>query len=189
VPFGQSQRPSAARHHLHASGHPSHPEVIRTEPGGRLQLRLINAASSTGTVVGADGHPVRPMRGTPYRHKEPSLVAICCEWRILALNRADPRHSIFVFILGGEGGPESQQSRPRSRQCRSSHFNRDEIQTGGTAKERVRMTRKETQVMNVEGPSDIGLCPGTTRKTQQSRTSIKLNWWQVSERNRGGKLQ
>ena len=50
------------------------PEVIRTDPGGRVRLRLINAASSTqfwidlgaltGTVVAADGHPVRPVRGT-----------------------------------------------------------------------------------------------------------------------------
>src|SRR3977135_1228350 len=50
------------------------PEIIRTEPGGRVQLRLINAASSThfwidlgalsGTVVAADGHPVRPVRVT-----------------------------------------------------------------------------------------------------------------------------
>ena len=50
------------------------PEVIRTEPGGRVRLRLINAASATefwidlgaltGTVVAADGHPVRPVRGT-----------------------------------------------------------------------------------------------------------------------------
>jgi FtsP/CotA-like multicopper oxidase with cupredoxin domain len=50
------------------------PEVIRTEPGGRVLLRLINAASSTefwidlgeltGTVIAADGHPVRPVRGT-----------------------------------------------------------------------------------------------------------------------------
>ncbi len=50
------------------------PEVIRTEPGGRVQLRLINAASATqfwidlgaltGTVVAVDGHPVRPVRGT-----------------------------------------------------------------------------------------------------------------------------
>ena len=48
------------------------PEVIRTEPGGRIRLRLINAASSTqfwidlgaltGTVVAVDGHPVRPLR-------------------------------------------------------------------------------------------------------------------------------
>jgi FtsP/CotA-like multicopper oxidase with cupredoxin domain len=50
------------------------PEVIRTEPGGRVQLRLINAASATqfwidlgaltGTVVAVDGHPVRPVHGT-----------------------------------------------------------------------------------------------------------------------------
>src|SRR5260370_14230395 len=50
------------------------PEVVRTEPGGRVQLRLINGASSTqfwidlgaltGTVVAVDGHPVRPLRGT-----------------------------------------------------------------------------------------------------------------------------
>ena len=50
------------------------PEVIRSEPGGRVQLRLINAASATqfwvdlgalaGTVVAADGHPVRPVRST-----------------------------------------------------------------------------------------------------------------------------
>jgi FtsP/CotA-like multicopper oxidase with cupredoxin domain len=50
------------------------PEVIRTEPGGRVQLRLINGASATqfwvdlgalsGTVVAVDGHPVRPVRVT-----------------------------------------------------------------------------------------------------------------------------
>jgi FtsP/CotA-like multicopper oxidase with cupredoxin domain len=50
------------------------PEVIRTEPGGRVRLRLINGASATqfwidlgaltGTVVAVDGHPVRPVRGT-----------------------------------------------------------------------------------------------------------------------------
>jgi FtsP/CotA-like multicopper oxidase with cupredoxin domain len=50
------------------------PEVIRCEPGGRIRLRLINAASATqfwidlgalnGNVVAVDGHPVRPVRGT-----------------------------------------------------------------------------------------------------------------------------
>jgi FtsP/CotA-like multicopper oxidase with cupredoxin domain len=50
------------------------PEVIRTEPGGRVRLRLINAASATqfwidlgaltGTVIAVDGHPVRPVRGS-----------------------------------------------------------------------------------------------------------------------------
>jgi len=52
------------------------PEVIRTEPGGRVRLRLINAASATqfwidlgaltGTVVATDGFPVRPVRGTRF---------------------------------------------------------------------------------------------------------------------------
>ena len=50
------------------------PEVIRTEPGGRVRLRLINAASATqfwivlgaltGTVIAVDGHPVRPVGGS-----------------------------------------------------------------------------------------------------------------------------
>jgi FtsP/CotA-like multicopper oxidase with cupredoxin domain len=50
------------------------PDVIRTEPGGRVRLRLINGASATqfwidlgslgGTVVAVDGHPVRPVRGS-----------------------------------------------------------------------------------------------------------------------------
>src|ERR1700694_2416691 len=50
------------------------PELIRTEPGGRVRLQLINGASSTqfwidlgslsGTVIAADGHPVRPVRIT-----------------------------------------------------------------------------------------------------------------------------
>src|SRR5258706_8414246 len=50
------------------------PEVIRTEPGARIRLRVINAASSTqfwidlgaltGTVIAVDGHPVRPVRGS-----------------------------------------------------------------------------------------------------------------------------
>jgi FtsP/CotA-like multicopper oxidase with cupredoxin domain len=49
------------------------PEVIRTEPGGRIRLRLINGASATqfwidlglltGTVVAVDGHPIRPVPG------------------------------------------------------------------------------------------------------------------------------
>jgi FtsP/CotA-like multicopper oxidase with cupredoxin domain len=50
------------------------PEVIRTEPGGRVRLQLINGASATqfwidlgaltGTVVAVDGHPVRPVRSS-----------------------------------------------------------------------------------------------------------------------------
>jgi len=49
------------------------PLVIRAAPGGRVRLRLINGATSTafwidtgtldGTVVAADGNPVRPVTG------------------------------------------------------------------------------------------------------------------------------
>jgi FtsP/CotA-like multicopper oxidase with cupredoxin domain len=52
----------------------ANPQVIRTELGGRVRLRLINGASSTqfwidlgaltGTVIAADGHPVRPLRAS-----------------------------------------------------------------------------------------------------------------------------
>jgi FtsP/CotA-like multicopper oxidase with cupredoxin domain len=50
------------------------PDVIRTEPRGRVRLRLINGASATqfwidlgalsGAVVAVDGHPVRPVHVT-----------------------------------------------------------------------------------------------------------------------------
>jgi FtsP/CotA-like multicopper oxidase with cupredoxin domain len=50
------------------------PEVVRTESGGRIRLRLINGASSTqfwvdlgdltGTIIAVDGHRARPMRGS-----------------------------------------------------------------------------------------------------------------------------
>ena len=49
------------------------PLVVRAAPGGRIRLRLINGATSTGfwidtgtldgTVVAADGNPVRPVSG------------------------------------------------------------------------------------------------------------------------------
>jgi FtsP/CotA-like multicopper oxidase with cupredoxin domain len=52
------------------------PEVVRTEAGGRVRLRAINGASSTqfwidlgalaGTVIAADGHPVRPVRDSRF---------------------------------------------------------------------------------------------------------------------------
>jgi FtsP/CotA-like multicopper oxidase with cupredoxin domain len=50
------------------------PEMVRTELGGRVRLRLINGASSTqfwidlgaltGTVIAVDGHPVRPLHAS-----------------------------------------------------------------------------------------------------------------------------
>ena len=52
------------------------PEVVPVEPGGRVRLRIINAASSTnfwidlgavpGTLMAVDGLPVWPLRGTRF---------------------------------------------------------------------------------------------------------------------------
>lgn len=52
------------------------PEVIRVEPGGRIRLRLINAAAATNffidlgnieaRVIAADGHPVVPFPGRQF---------------------------------------------------------------------------------------------------------------------------
>src|SRR3977135_276460 len=52
------------------------PDVIPTEAGGRVRLRLINGASATqfwidlgaitGTVIAADGQPVRPVRSSRF---------------------------------------------------------------------------------------------------------------------------
>lgn len=52
------------------------PEVIRTERGGRVRLRIINGGASTAfwldfgavtaTVVAVDGNPVQPVAGTRY---------------------------------------------------------------------------------------------------------------------------
>ncbi len=49
------------------------PEVVRVEPGGRVRLRIINAAAATnfrldlgeieGELIAVDGNPVRPIRG------------------------------------------------------------------------------------------------------------------------------
>ncbi len=52
------------------------PEVVRTEPGGRVLLRIINAAASSGfmidlgaasaRLVAVDGHAVQPVPGTRF---------------------------------------------------------------------------------------------------------------------------
>src|SRR4051812_49105480 len=45
----------------------------------------------------------------------------------------------------------------------------------------------QSQVPSLSAPpSDIDILPAKTRKTQQSRSSIKLNWRPVSERDRHG---
>lgn len=52
------------------------PEVVRVEPGGRVRLRVINAAAATnfmidldridGELIAVDGHPIQPIRGSRF---------------------------------------------------------------------------------------------------------------------------
>jgi FtsP/CotA-like multicopper oxidase with cupredoxin domain len=80
------------------------PEVIRSEPGGRVRLRLINAASATqfwidlgaltGTVVAVDGHPVRPVRGTRFP------LAMAQRLDVLIDLPGNGAHPIFAQVEG-----------------------------------------------------------------------------------------
>ena len=52
------------------------PQVVRVEPGGRVRLRIINAAAATnfrvdlcqleGTLIAVDGHPIEPLHGQSF---------------------------------------------------------------------------------------------------------------------------
>src|SRR5260370_37898695 len=80
------------------------PEVIRTEPGGRVRLRLINAASSSqvwiglgappGTAVAAGGHPVTPDRGTRLP------LAIAQRLHVLIYPPGNGAYPIFAQVEG-----------------------------------------------------------------------------------------
>jgi FtsP/CotA-like multicopper oxidase with cupredoxin domain len=80
------------------------PEVIRTESGGRVRLRLINGASATqfwinlgaltGTVVAADGHPVRPVRGSRFP------LAIAQRFDVLIDLPGNGAYPIFAQVEG-----------------------------------------------------------------------------------------
>jgi FtsP/CotA-like multicopper oxidase with cupredoxin domain len=98
------------------------PELIRTEPGGRILLRLINGASATqfwidlgalnGTVVAADGHPVRPVRGTrfPLAMAQRLDVLIDLPWNgsypILA--QVEGKRARTGIVLATSGAPVSR---------------------------------------------------------------------------------
>jgi len=101
---------------------PSDPEVIRTEPRGRVRLRLINGASATqfwidlgalsGTVVAVDGHPVRPVRGSrlPARHGPAARRADGSSWNgpypIFA--QVEGKRARTGIVLAASGAPVSR---------------------------------------------------------------------------------
>ena len=99
------------------------PEVIRTEPGGRVRLRLVNGASSTqfwvelgalsGTIVAVDGHPVRPVRITRLP------LAIAQRLDVLIDLPRNGSYPIFAQVEGKRARTGSFSQRP-ARLCRAS---------------------------------------------------------------------
>jgi FtsP/CotA-like multicopper oxidase with cupredoxin domain len=77
------------------------PEVVRVEPGGRVRLRIINAAASTnfflglggleGELIAVDGLPVAPVRGRRF----PIAIAQRLDIR-LALPRGQGAYPVFA---------------------------------------------------------------------------------------------
>ncbi len=81
------------------------PQVVRTERGGRVRLRLINGATSTafhidlgglaGTVVAADGNPVAPVTGRRF--------GMAMGQRLDILLRIPPEGGVFPVLAQREG--------------------------------------------------------------------------------------
>jgi FtsP/CotA-like multicopper oxidase with cupredoxin domain len=88
------------------------PEMVRTELGGRVRLRLINGASSTqfwidlgaltGSVIAVDGHPVRPLHA--------SRLPIAMAQRL----------DVLIDLLAAVPIPSSRRSRASGRAPESS---------------------------------------------------------------------
>ncbi|MFQ5939409.1 MAG: multicopper oxidase family protein [Alphaproteobacteria bacterium] len=82
------------------------PEVVRVEPGGRVRLRIINAAASTnfflglggleGDLVAVDGLPVEPVPGRRF----PLAIAQRLDIR-LALPAGQGAYPVFAHREGG----------------------------------------------------------------------------------------
>ena len=81
------------------------PEVVRVEPGGRVRLRIINAAAGTnfflglggleGDLVAVDGLPVEPVRGRRF----PLAIAQRLDIR-LALPAGQGAYPVFAYREG-----------------------------------------------------------------------------------------
>jgi FtsP/CotA-like multicopper oxidase with cupredoxin domain len=98
------------------------PEVIRTEPVGRVRLRLINAASATqfwvdlgtltGTVVAVDGHPVRPLRGSRFplaiAQRLDVLIDLPGKGTYPIVAQVEGKRARTGIVLAGSGAPVSR---------------------------------------------------------------------------------
>ncbi|SDD88375.1 Multicopper oxidase [Ruegeria marina] len=94
------------------------PEVVRVERGGRIRLRVINAAAATGfwidtgsataRLVAVDGHPVRPLAGNRFGlamgqrlDLEIDLPSEGGAWPILALREGAPERTGLILATPG----------------------------------------------------------------------------------------
>ncbi len=125
------------------------PLVIRAAPGGRIRLRLINGATSTafwidtgtldGTVVAADGNPVRPVTGRRFPLAQGQrldvMVTIPADggaFPVLAQREGDRRRTGVVLASAGAtirkladmaeaAVPAPRTDRTNSRASQSTH--------------------------------------------------------------------
>src|SRR4030088_1832058 len=98
------------------------PEVIRTERGGRVRLRLINGASATqfwidlgaltGTIVAVDGHPVRPVRGArlplPMAQRLDVLIDLPGTGAYPIFAQVEGKRARTGIVLAASGAPVSR---------------------------------------------------------------------------------
>jgi FtsP/CotA-like multicopper oxidase with cupredoxin domain len=98
------------------------PEIVRTEPGGRVKLRLINGASATqfwidlgalsGTVIAVDGHPVRQAPATrlplAIAQRLDVLIDLPGNGAYPILAQVEGKRSHTGIVLAGSGAPVSR---------------------------------------------------------------------------------
>jgi FtsP/CotA-like multicopper oxidase with cupredoxin domain len=100
------------------------PEVIRTEPDGRILLRLINGASATqfwidlgaltGTVVAVDGHPVRPVRSSrlplAMAQRLDLLIDLPANGAYPILAQVEGKRARTGIVIAASGAPVSRRT-------------------------------------------------------------------------------
>src|SRR5690606_11257807 len=96
----------------------SDPEVVSVERGGRVRLRVINAAAATvfwidtgtveGQLVAVDGHPVRPLAGSRFGVAMGQRLDIAIDlpnegsaWPVLALREGARERTGIVLATPG----------------------------------------------------------------------------------------
>lgn len=85
---------------------PMHPDVLRTRPGRRVRLRVINAAGDTAYRIGVPGTPITLTHtdGFPVRHQQVDAVVLGMGERIDALVTVPDESTPVVALAEGKAG-------------------------------------------------------------------------------------